>query len=104
LSEIAAVLGFEADAKDYAARAERIRASYNRKFFHADTGSYATGSQASLALALALGIAEPANRPAVLAALVRDVEQRGYATAGDVAFRSLLQALAEGDAPTWSTG
>src|SRR5207245_630814 len=44
LSQIAAVLGREADATDYAARAARIRASYNQKFFHADTQIYATGS------------------------------------------------------------
>lgn len=96
LAQIAAVLGRDADARDYAERAARIRASYNRKFFHAETQSYATGSQASLALPLVMGIVEPANRAAVLAALVRDVDARGYATAGDVAFRSLLQALAEG--------
>ena len=97
LSQIAAVLGHEAEAKDYAARAARIRANYNRKFFHPDTQTYATNSQTSLALPLVMGIAEPANRAAVLAALVRDVDQRGYATAGDVGFRYLLQALADGD-------
>lgn len=96
LAQTAAVLGREADAKNYAARAARIRTSYNQRYFHAETQTYATGSQAALALPLVMGIVEPANRAAVLAALVRDVEQKGYATAGDIGFRYLLQALAEG--------
>ena len=44
-----------------------------------------------------LGIVAAEDRDAVLAALVRDVESRGWAmTAGDVGFRFLLQALAQG--------
>jgi predicted neuraminidase len=97
LARAAMLLGRVDDAKHYAARAERIRESYNRRFFHRDTGSYATGSQCANALPLVMNIVEPANRARVLAALVRDVEQHGDAmTAGDVGFRYLLQALAEG--------
>ncbi len=97
LSGIASVLGKTDEAKDYAARAERIRASFNREFFHADQASYASGSQCANALALVFGIADPQNRDAVLAALVHDVESRGdVMTAGDVGFRFLLQALALG--------
>jgi hypothetical protein len=44
-----------------------------------------------------MGIAEPADRQRVLDAVVRDVEQHGYSmTAGDVGYRYLLQALAQG--------
>jgi len=83
------------------ATAERIRASYNRKYFDTTTGSYATDSQCSNALALVLGIAEPADRERVFAALVHDVESRDYAvTAGDVGFRYLLLALAQGGRST----
>jgi len=97
LAQAAALLGRADEAKDYAARAARIRASYNRHFFHPDTGSYATGSQCANALPLVLDLVEPAGRARVLAALVRDVEQHGYAmTTGDVGFRFLLQALARG--------
>lgn len=97
LSRIAAVLGRPDEAKDYAARAERIRAAYNREFYRADKGEYATGSQCSDALPLALGIVEPQHRDAVLTALVRDVEARGNSmTAGDVGFGPLLHALARG--------
>jgi alpha-L-rhamnosidase len=98
LSAMASVLGKTDEANDYAARAQAIRASFNRHFFHAETNSYASGSQCANALALVFGLAEPQHRDAVLATLIRDVESRGYSmTAGDVGFRFLLQALAQGD-------
>jgi hypothetical protein len=97
LAQAAALLGRPEEAKDYAARAARIRASYNRHFFHPDSGTYATGSQCANALPLVLDLVEPADRARVLTALVRDVEQHGCAmTTGDVGFRFLLQALARG--------
>ena len=97
LSQAADLLGHADDAKDFAARAARIRASYNRHFFSRDKKSYATGSQCADALPLVFGIVEPRNRDAVLASLVRDVESRGYAvTAGDIGFRFLVQALTLG--------
>jgi hypothetical protein len=97
LAQAAALLGRTGEAKDYAARAARIRASYNRHFFHPDTGTYATGSQCANALPLVLGMVEPADRPRVLAALVRDVAQHaGEMTTGDIGYRYLLQALAQG--------
>ena len=97
LSQVAALLDQPGEAKDFAARADRIRTSYNRHFFNRTTNTYATGSQCANALPLALGIVEPENREPVLASLVHDVESRGYATtAGDVGFRFLLQALTRG--------
>jgi len=97
LSQAAGLLGKTNEARDFSSRAERIRANYNRKYFNRDKGDYATGSQCANALPLVMGIVEPANREAVLAALLRDVESRDYSiTAGDVGFRYLLQALALG--------
>jgi hypothetical protein len=97
LAQVAELLERPEEAKDYSARAARIRASYNRRFFNHETGSYATGSQCANALPLVLGIVEPEQREAVLAALERDVESHGYEmTTGDVGFRFLLQALARG--------
>ena len=97
LAREAELLGKRNEAADYATRAERIRSAFNHRFFHADTGTYGSGSQCANSLALALGLAAPADRPRVLAALVRDIESRGDAlTAGDVGFRYVLRALAEG--------
>ena len=97
LSQAAALLGKAEEAKTFAAKAETIRHAYNEKFFDAAKGSYATGSQCANALPLVFGIVEPAHSNAVLSALVKDVEARdAQMTAGDIGFRFLLQALAQG--------
>lgn len=97
LSRIAQVVGLPEDARQFADKAGVIRARYNQRFFDAARGQYASGSQCANALPLAMGIVEETHRPAVLAALVRDLESRGYATsAGDIGFRFVLRALAEG--------
>ena len=95
LSQIARRLDQPAEAAAYAARAERIRTNYNANFFDPARESYATGSQCANALPLVLDIVEPAHRPGVLKALLRDLESRDYAvSAGDIGFRFVLQALA----------
>jgi hypothetical protein len=97
LAQTAALLHHPDEAAAFAGRAEQIRAGYNRHYYHSEQGSYASGSQCANALPLVLGLVEQENRAAVLSALVRDVESRGCAmTAGDVGFRFLLRALAEG--------
>ena len=96
LAAIARVLGRGDDAARLDAQAAEIKAAFNREFFHADTGSYATGSQCANALPLVMELAEPAQRARVLDALVADVRRRGNAiTAGDVGYRYLLRALAD---------
>lgn len=97
LAEEAQVLGRSADAAAYREKAARIRQAFNRRFFHPDTGSYAAGSQCANALALVMGVVPDHERPRVLAALQADVARRGYEmSTGDVGFRYLLQALAQG--------
>lgn len=94
LARTAALLGQSDDAARYAKRAEEIRRAYIAKFRRAD-GLYGTASQASLCIPLALGLVEERDRQVVLAALIQDVEAKGYATAGDIGFRYLLLALAQ---------
>jgi alpha-L-rhamnosidase len=97
MSQIAALLDENDDAQTYAEMADDIRAAWLREFRHVDGGTYATDSQCSNAIALVMGLAEPADRDAVLAALVADIRDRGNTTtAGDVGFRYVLQALAAG--------
>jgi hypothetical protein len=97
LSQIAQVLSANEDAAGYRDKADQIRAVYNRRFFDSAKGQYASGSQCANALPLAMGIVEKSNREAVLSALVRDIESRDFSTtAGDVGFRFVLRALADG--------
>ncbi|HEU5080759.1 MAG TPA: family 78 glycoside hydrolase catalytic domain [Opitutaceae bacterium] len=97
LARVAALAGKPDEAQDYERRAEAIRVNYNRVFYHADKGSYATGSQSANALPLVFGIVDPAERPRVFASLIHAVESVGdTVTAGDIGYRYLLLALAQG--------
>jgi hypothetical protein len=97
LAQTAAMLGKPEEAKQFAAQADNIRAAFNGFFFNATNGSYATGSQCANAIPLVMNLCDPTNRSAVLDALVADVRKHGNAiTAGDVGYRYLLRALAEG--------
>lgn len=97
LARTAALLGKVEEADQFAAKAEDIRRAFNEKFYDPGKRSYATDSQCANAIPLVMGMVEPANRTAVVEAIVRDVRARGNAlTAGDVGYRYLLCALAEG--------
>jgi hypothetical protein len=96
LAKIAAVLGRADDAVMFSAKAEGIRAVFNRELYKPATPElYGSGSQASLTLPLALGLVEPAAREPVLAALLRDIDKRGYYTTGAIATPYLFRALTE---------
>ena len=95
LARVAALLGKPAEAAQFAGQADQIRGAFNRTFYHASAGRYATGSQASDAFPLAMGLVESADRPAVFAALVKDVEAKG-STAGEVSLKYVLESLADG--------
>ncbi|HPU56191.1 MAG TPA: family 78 glycoside hydrolase catalytic domain, partial [Verrucomicrobiota bacterium] len=98
LSQMAKLLGRTEDAAEFAAKAERIRASFNREFYNEDKGWYGSGSQTANALPLVMGIARPEHRAGALQTILRDLESREYGpSAGDVGFRYLLQALAQSD-------
>ncbi|MCX6559448.1 MAG: family 78 glycoside hydrolase catalytic domain [Candidatus Aminicenantes bacterium] len=97
LAKAAEILGRPEEARAFAARAEAVKAAFNARFFNAAAGVYASGSQASQSIALVMGLVPPGREAAVLEALVKDVRSRGDAlTAGDVGFRYLLRALADG--------
>ena len=97
LAEAARLLGRAAEAQQFSLLAARIAEAFNRRFFNPTNHSYATGSQCANAVPLVLGLCVPANRAAVLEAIVRDVRAHGNAmTAGDVGYRYLLRALADG--------
>jgi alpha-L-rhamnosidase len=94
LSRISAVLGKKEKAEGYAALAGEVKKAFNRKFFHPETDSYATGSQTSNAMPLALGLAPPSARALLLKNIIHDIRVHGNAmTTGEVGFPSLLRVL-----------
>jgi hypothetical protein len=97
LAKTARLLGYADDAAKYEELARNIGEAFNQRFFDPTRDQYAEGSQCANSMPLAMGLVPPAHRAAVLNHVVEDVTRRGNAlTAGDVGYRYLLRALAEG--------
>lgn len=96
LARVAGVLGRDDDRQRFEARAGELRRAFRRAFVEGrGPDRIGSGSQTSLALALVMGLLTAEERPTVLRALERDLEERGHATSGAAGFRSLLQALVQ---------
>lgn len=94
MKDIAALLNKKNDIPFYQRTAEKVKTSFNRKFYNATTRQYATGSQTSNAMPLHVGLVPPDDRDAVVANLVKDIRDRNNAlTAGDIGYRYVLRAL-----------
>ncbi|HEX8445764.1 MAG TPA: family 78 glycoside hydrolase catalytic domain [Sphingomonas sp.] len=98
MARIAAILGRADAARDFAERAAAVRTTINTKLYDPVQARYDRGSQAANAMALALGIAPPADRPRVLANLIAAIRERDdHVSAGDIGFHYVVRALnAEG--------
>ncbi len=95
MAQVAKMLGKTEDAELYDRTSKEIRQAFNRRFFDPAKGYYATGSQTSSAIPLVMGLIEPQHRASVLAQLVKDIQAQSV-TAGDVGYRYVLRALADG--------
>lgn len=96
MAKISRAIGRADDAAIFQARADQIRAVFNREFYHPGTAElYGSGSQTSLTLPLALDLAAPADRPAVLAALLKDIAARNHFSTGAIGTRYLFRALTD---------
>ena len=95
--DTAKVLGKSDDAAKYAQLAQQVRAAFNAKFYDPGKHTYSTGSQTAMAIPLVMGLVDPADAPAVLDNLVASIKANDYKlTSGDVGYRYLLRALADG--------
>jgi len=95
VAEAAKMTGNSNDAEKYEALAKEVTEKFNRHFYKADSCKYGTGSQASNALPLYLGLAGD-NKQAVMNSLIDDIKAHGNRlTTGDVGNRYLFQTLAE---------
>ncbi|HWQ53961.1 MAG TPA: family 78 glycoside hydrolase catalytic domain [Bryobacteraceae bacterium] len=94
LERAARLLDHPEEARQFAAEAAEVAAAFQKAFYKPAEGTYATGSQTSLAMPLALGLAPEAARPALVEKLVADIRGRGnHTSAGDVGYRYVLEAL-----------
>jgi alpha-L-rhamnosidase len=76
VSQIAKMMGNEADAAKYAELAEQIKSAINKKFFDPRTGNYAEGTQTAQACALFFHLAPEAEARRVFDNLVTKINQR----------------------------
>lgn len=96
MQQISDVLGKQKESNSYCELQGKIKAAFNEAFFVEDTGQYGTGSQASNAMPLALGLVDQDKQAAVFDQLIADINKHdGHTTSGDVAYRFVLQTLAE---------
>ena len=94
LSKMAKLMGKSADATQYASLAADVKKAFNAKFYDAASHKYSTGSQTAMAMPLAVGLVEDANKAAVLDQLKTDIITKESAlTAGDIGFHFLVDAL-----------
>ncbi|MFC5402760.1 alpha-L-rhamnosidase [Cohnella soli] len=97
MEKITRLLGKSEDERYFLELATSIGQSFNAEFLDENARRYATGSQTSHAMPLALGIVPDALRKQMLANIVRDFQQRGNSpSGGEVGLRFLLKALTEG--------
>jgi alpha-L-rhamnosidase len=94
----AKLLGNQNDAADYTVLLKKVKDSFNRKFFHAETNQYGSSSQFCNAVSLYMGLVDPSRKEEVLQNLLADISAHGNRlTTGDIGNRYLFQALAEND-------
>ena len=96
LSDMAKIVGRDADANRYAKLAGEIYAAFNREYWNEQTGGYASNNQACNSFALYMGLADEKKAPSVLANLVEDVKKHDYhLTTGNLCTKYLLEVLTE---------
>lgn len=94
VSQIATLLGYPEDARNYDSLAKEVKLAFNRTFFNSGSNQYASGSQTSNAMAIYMGLVDAEHKEAVLANLVKDIRSRNNSfTSGDIGFRYLIQTL-----------
>lgn len=99
LQKMARLLHYEEDAQLFNSTGIKIKEAFNAKYLEAKTKVYATGSQTSMAMPLAVGLVTDQDQEAVFKNLVDSITATGkQLTAGDIGFHFLVQALQEGGA------
>jgi hypothetical protein len=94
LVKTATLLGKKDEAQQFQDLASAVKTAFNKKYFDVSRKQYASGSQTANAIALYVGLVEPANKDAVLESLIKDIRSRNNAlTAGDVGYRYVLRVL-----------
>ena len=95
LAKCADILGKKGDAAAFREEAANIKKAFNAKWWNAAGHYYENNSQTANSMALAFGLADPAETAAIVANIVEDVRGRGAVGTGEIGYPYLLQVLAE---------
>ncbi len=96
LARCAEMLGKPDEAKAFREEAAKIKEAFNAKWWHDDGKFYENNTQTANSIAIATGLADPAEKDAIIKNIIADIRERGNAlTAGEIGFPYLLQVLAE---------
>ncbi|MBN1131937.1 MAG: family 78 glycoside hydrolase catalytic domain [Bacteroidales bacterium] len=96
MAKMAELLGKPDESKNYIKRALTTKDAFNDKFFDPDAKVYASGSQTSMAMPLALNMVEEPFIDAVFSNLVDSILSNNRAqTTGEVGFPFLISLLQE---------
>ena len=95
LAKCAEILGKKDEAALFREEAANIRMAFNAKWWHLGTHSYENNSQAANSIAIAFGLADPAETAAIVSNIVEDVRARGAVGTGEIGYPYLLQVLME---------
>ena len=95
LAQWAQKLGKPEEAQLWAQQAAEMQAAFHQRFYDPVRGQYDNGAQTSCLLALAFDLAPESERPRVLAALVRNIEEvtRGHIGTGLIGAQYLMRTL-----------
>jgi alpha-L-rhamnosidase len=94
VSKSAAVLGRRSEADQYEALGKAIRAAFKRTFYDKTQKHFDQGTQFSNVFPLFLGMADPADEPAILKNIVLDLQRRnGHFNVGVLGAKYLIDGL-----------
>ena len=96
LAKAAKLFGKKADYETYTRLAEKIKAAFNSKYFHSETGLYGTGIQTELSVPLYLGLVPDKDRALVANNLAkRVVSDSNRLDVGLLGTKAILNALSD---------
>ncbi len=95
LAKCADILGKKDEAAAFREEAANIKKVFNAKWWNPQGHYYENNSQTANSMALAFGLADPAETAAIVANIVEDVRGRGAVGTGEIGYPYLLQVLAE---------
>ena len=95
LAKCADILGKKGEAAAFREEAANIKKAFNAKWWNPKGHYYENNSQTANSMALAFGLADPAETAAIVSNIVEDVRGRGAVGTGEIGYPYLLQVLAE---------